>query len=170
MFLSYDHMQAKVESEFHKKIQEACRELSIECGKALTELASAIRSMKLPATANHHIAVAGAAAEQLNKSFSGSYASKEILHVAAIVTLLLEIEGYTKQIFEGRTKKIFEGLGGTKSLPASSTIFTLEDQMLHRDSTLHCVRLRHALCEALQSVTPLHHVVAGTPIAKEHHC
>ena len=45
----------------------------------------------------------------------------------------------------------------TKSLPASSTIFTLEDQMLHWDPTLHCVRLRHALCEVLQSVTPLHH-------------
>ena len=57
-----------------------------------------------------------------------------------------------------------------KSLPVSSTIFTLEDQMLHRDPTLHCVRLRHALYEALQSVTPLHRVIAGTPIAKEHHC
>ena len=58
----------------------------------------------------------------------------------------------------------------TKSLHASSTIFTREDQMLHRDPTLHCVRLRHALCEVLlQSVTSLHHVVASTPIAKEHH-
>ena len=35
----------------------------------------------------------------------------------------------------------------TKSLPASSTVFTPEDQMLHRDPTLHCVGRRHALCE-----------------------
>ena len=97
MFLSPD-LQEKVETEFHNKIQEACRELSIECGKALTELASAICSMKLPAAANHHIAAAGAATEQLNKSFSDSYAAKEVLHVAAIVTLLLEIEGCTQQI------------------------------------------------------------------------
>ena len=39
-----------------------------------------------------------------------------------------------------------------KSLPASSTIFTLEAQMLHRDLTLHCVRWLHALCEAPTAV------------------
>jgi len=90
-------MQAKVESEFHKKLQEACKELSLECGNALTELAFAIRLMKLPAAASPHIASASAAAEQLKKSFSDSCAAEEILHVAAIITLLLEIEGCTRQ-------------------------------------------------------------------------
>ena len=40
----------------------------------------------------------------------------------------------------------------TKSLPASSTIFAPEDQMLHRDPTLHCVGRRHALCEVPTAV------------------
>ena len=40
----------------------------------------------------------------------------------------------------------------TKSLPASSTIFKPEDQMLHWDPTLHCVGRRHALCEVPTAV------------------
>ena len=63
-----------------------------------------------------------------------------------------------------------------KSLPASSTIFTLEDQMLHRDITLHCVRWRHALCEVPptavgHSSTPRDRPHdRRAPIAKKHHC
>ena len=55
--------------------------------------------------------------------------------------------------------------------PASSTIFTLEDQMLYRDHIFTAWRegtpyVKHQL----QSVTPLHRVRSCTPIAKEHHC
>ena len=50
--------------------------------------------------------------------------------------------------------------------PASSTIFTLEDQMLHRDLTLHCVGRRHALCEVPTAVGH-----SSTPRGRGHaHC
>ena len=45
-----------------------------------------------------------------------------------------------------------QSLPRTKSLHASSTIFTPEDQMLHRDPTLHCVGLRHTLYEVPTTV------------------
>ena len=50
-------------------------------------------------------------------------------------------------------------------------IFTPEDQMLHRDPTLHCVRRRHTLCEVPNcSRSLLSNTACGaTPIAKEHH-
>ena len=59
----------------------------------------------------------------------------------------------------------------TKSLPASSTCFTIEDQMIDRDPTLYCVGEDHAFCEATtaagHSFTPRG---KNMPIANEHHC
>ncbi|XP_039117184.1 aluminum-activated malate transporter 1-like [Dioscorea cayenensis subsp. rotundata] len=78
--------------EVRTKIRSACAEMSSESAKALSDLASSIRTMSAPTLARQHMAAASAAAEKLKAVLlndSGSVA--EIVHVATIGAILVEI-------------------------------------------------------------------------------
>ena len=79
--------------ELPKHLGEVCVELSSKCSKALTEAASAMRTMTAPsAAAKCYMDAANSAAMQLRASFSeNSIVPKEILRAAPIVSLSTEI-------------------------------------------------------------------------------
>ncbi|KAJ6406768.1 hypothetical protein OIU84_010308 [Salix udensis] len=51
----YINSDSQVPLEFRCKIQESCTQISAECGKALKSLASAIKTMTIPSSANVHV-------------------------------------------------------------------------------------------------------------------
>ncbi|KAF3439469.1 hypothetical protein FNV43_RR17747 [Rhamnella rubrinervis] len=94
----------QVPPEVGQKIQEACTIMSMECGKALKELASAVRAMTKPSSADSHIAKSKAAAKSLRSSLqSGLWEDIDLLQVIPAVTvasLLLDVVNCTEKIVE----------------------------------------------------------------------
>lgn len=90
--------------EVREKIQETCTKMSMECGKALQELATAIRTMKKPSSADSHIANSTAAAKSLRTLLkSGLWEDIDLLQVIPAVTvasLLLDVVNCTEKIAE----------------------------------------------------------------------
>ncbi|KAJ6750472.1 hypothetical protein OIU85_001048 [Salix viminalis] len=76
-------------SEVSNVIQEACTIMSVESGKALKELALAIKTMVQPSSADSHIDKAKSSAENLKSLLkSGIWEDIDLLKVIAGVTIL----------------------------------------------------------------------------------
>ncbi|KAM0940422.1 putative aluminum-activated malate transporter [Dioscorea sansibarensis] len=73
------------------KIRSACAEMSSESAKALLDLAGSIRTMTAPTSARQHMAAASAAAEKLNALLSVGGLVAEIVHMATIGAILVEV-------------------------------------------------------------------------------
>ncbi|KAG5253525.1 aluminum-activated malate transporter [Salix suchowensis] len=91
-------------SEFGSIIQEACTNMSIESGKALKELALAIKTMVQPSSADSHIENAKSSAKKLKSLLkSGIWEDVDLLKVIAGVTvasILIDVVTCTEKIAE----------------------------------------------------------------------
>lgn len=90
---------ASKQVQLHEKLTGVCIELSMESGKALSELALAFRSMTMPSAAiKDHMTAASMASEQLMSLLEDHTDLKEVLHAASIVSMLAETVGCTREI------------------------------------------------------------------------
>ncbi|KAL4320114.1 hypothetical protein GQ457_18G005860 [Hibiscus cannabinus] len=84
------------------KFQETCTELCSELGKAMNELASAIKTMSPPSSHRAHVARAKDAAGNLNSllktGLHKDIDTMEILAVATVASLLLDVLACTEKI------------------------------------------------------------------------
>ncbi|KAJ6834400.1 aluminum-activated malate transporter 1 [Iris pallida] len=100
-----DKNQASRDTELHQRIRSACAEMSRESGKALAELASAIRNMTSPpASASHHVANALVAAGKLKHAMPAGDLQDavvplhDVLRLATSASLLAQVVTSTHQI------------------------------------------------------------------------
>ncbi|PIA54339.1 hypothetical protein AQUCO_00900699v1, partial [Aquilegia coerulea] len=101
---SYINSEIQLPSEFKKKIQETCIKMSSESAKALSELASAIRTMTQPCTADVHIANSRIAANSLKTALKTALPMDsdllQIISAVTVTSLLVEIVSCTENIAE----------------------------------------------------------------------
>ncbi|XVE59652.1 hypothetical protein DITRI_Ditri05aG0063300 [Diplodiscus trichospermus] len=101
------HLNADIQAkpEIRSKIQETCTKMSLESGKALKELALAIKRMVKPFSADIHIENTKSAAKNLNSLLkSGLWEDDmdllQVVPVATVASLLTDVVSCTKEIAE----------------------------------------------------------------------
>lgn len=121
------------------KVQELCMKMSSESGKALKELASAIKTMTRPSSASAHITKSRIAANSL-KCFLKSPDLGEDIHLLDIIpavtiaSLLTEVVTYAEQI----EKSIHELASLSHVQFKSAEPKTEQEQTkLHKHGSLH---------------------------------
>ncbi|KAG9147968.1 hypothetical protein Leryth_003554 [Lithospermum erythrorhizon] len=98
--------KGNISNEIREKLQEPCKKVSMECGMALKELASTIDSMTTTPNVDIHTANAKSTAKILKnmlklsswKDNDNNLDLPEIIQVAGVVSLLLEILNCTLKI------------------------------------------------------------------------
>ena len=90
--------------EIRAQIQEVCTNISLETGRALKDLATSVKKMNKPSSADAHIASSKAAAKSLRSLLkSGLWENTDLLEVIPSVTvalLLLDVVNCTEKIAE----------------------------------------------------------------------
>ncbi|XP_044481479.1 aluminum-activated malate transporter 2-like [Mangifera indica] len=99
----YLNAEIQTSSEMRYKIEEVYREMSLESGKALKELALAIKTMSQPSAATKtHIENSKSAAKSLNSLFKsniwGDTDLQAAVPVAAVASLLIDVVACTEKI------------------------------------------------------------------------
>ncbi|KAK4478794.1 hypothetical protein RD792_014293 [Penstemon davidsonii] len=127
--------ESLVALEFHAKIQQPCTILSMESGKALKELATAIKNMTYPSSAvQSHIENSKAAADDIktileNSSLPTKADLQEIMPVLVTASVLIDnikcVEKISVSILELSQKARFIG-------PKSTDGPEKQQQLLHR--------------------------------------
>ncbi|KAK3205600.1 hypothetical protein Dsin_019646 [Dipteronia sinensis] len=96
--------QIQTSPEIRNKIEEMCTKMSMESGKALKELAMAMKKMTHPSSADSHIENSKCATKNLNSLFkSGIWDDTDLLAVvplATVASLLIEVVNCTEKISE----------------------------------------------------------------------
>ncbi|XP_008785891.2 aluminum-activated malate transporter 1-like [Phoenix dactylifera] len=92
-----ERTQTPADLELRKMISSTCKEMSIECGKALKELAASIGTMTTPGVCRHNIAIA-AATTTLKASLSEEGIPSMILETAITASLLSQVVQCVPQI------------------------------------------------------------------------
>ncbi|KAI3860315.1 hypothetical protein MKX03_030996 [Papaver bracteatum] len=97
--------EMKEPSEFKKIITVSCMEISVELGKALQEISTAIKNMTYPFTVSTHIVNAKTAAEGLHRALEAitlgnTNILEDVMPAASVTSLLLEIIECTENIAE----------------------------------------------------------------------
>lgn len=122
--------------EFQERIKDACTKMSSESGKALMELALAIRMMMKPEPAAAHVASAKTAMANLKATLKITSLEitviLEILPAATIASLLAEIVAQTEKLAEavdelGRKAKFKNPATVTERMPSFHRIKPLSD-------------------------------------------
>ncbi|XP_011046418.1 PREDICTED: aluminum-activated malate transporter 8 [Populus euphratica] len=119
--------------EFRCKIQESCTQISAECGKALKSLASAIKSMTFPSSANVHVENSKTAVKDLKISLKAVSLEHDqellaILPDATVASILVEIVVCVEKISESVHE--LSNLAHFKSV--EPTVSPEKPQLLHR--------------------------------------
>ncbi|XP_059669583.1 aluminum-activated malate transporter 8-like [Cornus florida] len=97
------HVQAPL--EFRQKIREPCTKMSSESGKALKELASAIKKMKNPSSANVHVQNSKIAVDELKSVLEAASVTQkedvlEIIPAVTVASILMDITECVEKISE----------------------------------------------------------------------
>ncbi|KAH6762135.1 aluminum activated malate transporter family protein [Perilla frutescens var. hirtella] len=130
----YLNVGGLVASEFQQKIQPACVKMSIESGKALKELAAAIKNTTFPSSAVEiHLHNSKAAADELknimeNFPLPTKADLKEIVPILVIASVLIDIIKFVEKISVSVNE--LSRKAGFKEL--KSTAITNDKQLLHR--------------------------------------
>ncbi|KAG5253524.1 aluminum-activated malate transporter [Salix suchowensis] len=123
-------------SEVSTVIQEACTNMSVESGKALKELALAIKTMVQPSSADSHIENAKSAAKNMKSLLkSGIWEDVDLLKVIAGVTvasILIDVVTCTEKIAES-----IHELASTAQFKSAEP--TLSPEKLH-SGQMNCVK------------------------------
>ncbi|KAK8515695.1 hypothetical protein V6N13_139336 [Hibiscus sabdariffa] len=100
------HLNPQAKPEIPGKIRETCTEMSLECGRALKELAFAIKTMVKPFAAHVHIENSKSAAKNFNSLLqsSGLWGDNmdllQLVPMATVVSLLIDVINCTEEIAE----------------------------------------------------------------------
>ncbi|XWS71411.1 hypothetical protein CRYUN_Cryun03dG0135800 [Craigia yunnanensis] len=102
------HLNADIQAkpEIRSKIQETCTKMSLESGKALKELAFAIKKMVKPFSADNHIENSKSAAKNLNSLLKSAglwdddMDLLQVVPVATVASLLIDVVTCTEKIAE----------------------------------------------------------------------
>ncbi|XP_062014210.1 aluminum-activated malate transporter 2-like [Rosa rugosa] len=101
---TYLNTDIQVPAEIRSKIQEPCIDICTESGKALKELAAALKKMTRSSSADSHIACSKAAVESLKLSLKrGIWKDANLLETipsAAVASLLIEVVACVEKIAE----------------------------------------------------------------------
>ncbi|CBI22787.3 unnamed protein product, partial [Vitis vinifera] len=101
---SYINSEIQVSAEFRMKIQEPCTKISSESGEALKALASAIKTMTDPSSADPHVANAKAAVKDLEIALNAASLDEtdllEIIPDATVASILIEIVKCMEKVSE----------------------------------------------------------------------
>ena len=94
----------QIPAEFQSKIQEACTNMSLESGKALKELASAIKPMTPPSSVTPHIIKSKDAANNLKSLLRSGFCKEidllEVIPTVTVASLLADVVSCTEKIAE----------------------------------------------------------------------
>ncbi|POO01349.1 Aluminum-activated malate transporter [Trema orientale] len=97
-------LQLQASPEIREQIQEACTKISLETGKALKELATSVKKMTKPSSADAHISSSKAASKSLRSLLkSGLWENIDLLEMIPCVTVasfLLDVVNCTEKIAE----------------------------------------------------------------------
>ncbi|KAI3447405.1 hypothetical protein Pfo_004070 [Paulownia fortunei] len=162
--------QARVVSEFQMKIQQPCLKMSTESGKALKELASAIRKMTSPSSAaGTHAQNYKAATDDLksileNTSLPTKADLQEIMPVLVTASVLIDITNFVDKIslsvHELSQKACFQN-------PKSTATLEKQHPVLHRGIVKP---VNHDIVDAHDHVVVEVHGTSGdSPEKKSHH-
>ncbi|XP_009373893.2 aluminum-activated malate transporter 2-like [Pyrus x bretschneideri] len=105
-----NYLTSEIQSppEVRNIIKGECTVISSECGKALKELASAIRKMIESSAAEPHISNSKAAAEKLKSVIRSSFSKHgdylEIIQAGAVASLLFEVVKCTEEVADAAQK------------------------------------------------------------------
>ncbi|KAB5552932.1 hypothetical protein DKX38_010243 [Salix brachista] len=129
----YINSDNQVPLEFRCKIQESCTQISAECGKALKSLASAIKTMTIPSSANVHVENSKTAVKDLQISLKAVSLEHDqellaILPGATVASILVEIVISVEKISESVHE--LSNLAHFKSV--EPTVSPEKPQLLHR--------------------------------------
>ncbi|GKV31937.1 hypothetical protein SLEP1_g40590 [Rubroshorea leprosula] len=98
----YVHSDVHAPLEFQSKIQESCTRMSTESGMVLRALATAIKAMTEPSSANPHLENAKAAVEDLQTALKCVFLEASdllaIVPAAMVASILVEIVKYVENI------------------------------------------------------------------------
>ncbi|KAF5447417.1 hypothetical protein F2P56_032971 [Juglans regia] len=101
---SYLNRESQTPPEFRSKIQATCTKKSMESGKALMELASAIKTMTPPSSAKPHIAKSESAAKGFKSLLQAGLWEEidffEVLPAATVASLLVDVVSSMEKIAE----------------------------------------------------------------------
>ena len=82
-------------NEFGRKIQEPCTQICSESGKALRELASAVKKLTQPTSVNAHIEKSKMATENLKSMLNSRLLEdanlQEVMQSAAVALILIDV-------------------------------------------------------------------------------
>ncbi|KAJ0973344.1 hypothetical protein J5N97_021303 [Dioscorea zingiberensis] len=113
-------------NDVRNKIRSACAEMSSESAKGLSDLAASIRTMSVATAARQHMAAASAAADKLKALLSDGGEVAEIVHVATIGAILVEIvkcgeeiAGTVEELARLAGFKLAEAVNGAPVKPGS---------------------------------------------------
>ncbi|XP_075635895.1 aluminum-activated malate transporter 2-like isoform X1 [Castanea sativa] len=100
----YVNSEIQIPAEFRSKIQEACTNMSLESGKALKELASAIKAMTPPSSVTPHIVKSKDAANNLKSLLRSGFCKEidllEVIPAVTVASLLVDVVCCTEKIAE----------------------------------------------------------------------
>ncbi|KAI4334182.1 hypothetical protein L6164_018902 [Bauhinia variegata] len=125
----YTNSEQTTPNELRIKIQESCRNVSSECGKALKESSLSVRNMIMSTGPNPHVANAKNAAESLKFILrTNPWEGADLLQItqaAGVASLLIDVVG--------SIEKICQAIDELASLAKFKKIETTEPtQLLHR--------------------------------------
>ncbi|KAK9280301.1 hypothetical protein L1049_013989 [Liquidambar formosana] len=149
----YLNSEIQTPPEIRSKIEEGCTKMSTECGKALKELASSIKTMTRPSSAETHIANSKTAAKNLKSLLkTGMWEDIDLLEVipaATIASLLVDVVTCTEKIAES-----VDELASLAHFKSMDPIISPEQPKLHQETT-----------QPSSSIDKLHHVITidGSP-------
>ncbi|KAA8518456.1 hypothetical protein F0562_015930 [Nyssa sinensis] len=133
---AYINSDIQTPSEFQRRIQEPCTKISTESGKALKELASAIKTMTHPSSAaSTHVENSKIAVDELKSALQSASLGKadllEIIPAITVASILIEINKCIEKIAESIHE--LSHLAHFSSVEATATM-EKPPQLLHRGS------------------------------------
>ncbi|KAJ6755584.1 ALUMINUM-ACTIVATED MALATE TRANSPORTER 7 [Salix purpurea] len=143
-------------SEFGSIIQEACTNMSIESGKALKELALAIKTMVQPSSADSHIENAKSSAKKLKSLLkAGIWEDVDLLKVIAGVTvasILIDVVTCTEKIAESIHELASKAQFKSAEPPLSPEKLLSEQMQCAKSSQI--LKCPHAVINVSESTPP----------------
>ncbi|CAK7332021.1 unnamed protein product [Dovyalis caffra] len=149
----YLNADIQASSDVRSRVQETCTNMSIESGKALKELALAIKTMVQPSSADSHIENAKSAAKNLKSLLkSGVWKDIDLLKVipgVTVASILIDVVICTEKIAESvhelASKAQFKSVGPTVS-PEK-----LQSGQLHNIKSAQMVNCSHVVVNVSES-------------------
>ncbi|XVE75863.1 hypothetical protein DITRI_Ditri12bG0125700 [Diplodiscus trichospermus] len=129
------HSDIQASQEFKSKIEGSCTRMSAECGKALKALATAVKTMTDPYSANSHVENSKAAMKDLEFALKATSIDNadflEIVPAATVASILVEIIKCVEKISEA-VHELSHQAHFNKTVESTASPEKPQQQLLHR--------------------------------------